>query len=154
MDDTIKKPTKISAGAVANPGIAVKIGAKKMATRNNRPVTMDARPVLAPAPTPAELSTNVVVVEVPSTAPAEVAMASASSACLIFGSFSSLSSMSALVATPTSVPMVSNMSTNRNANSTTIKFGMLTLEKSPTKHCPKVSDNAVKSVMANVGYKE
>ena len=91
MDDTIKKPTKISAGAVANPGIAVKIGAKKIAIRNSRPVTMDARPVLAPAPTPAELSTNVVVVEVPSTAPAEVAMASAKSACLMRGSFPSLS---------------------------------------------------------------
>ena len=61
--DTIRNPTKISAGAVAKPGIAVKIGAKKIASRNNNPVTMDARPVLAPAPTPAELSTNVVVVD-------------------------------------------------------------------------------------------
>ena len=50
----------MSAGAVANPGIAVKIGAKKIASRNKKPVTTDARPVLAPAPTPAELSTNVV----------------------------------------------------------------------------------------------
>ena len=48
---TLKKG--VSAGAVAKPGIAVKIGAKKIASRNNNPVTMDARPVLAPAPTPA-----------------------------------------------------------------------------------------------------
>ena len=82
-EDTIRNPTKISAGAVANPGIAVKIGAKRMATRNNRPVTTEARPVLAPAPTPAELSTKVVVVEVPNTAPAVVAIASARSACLM-----------------------------------------------------------------------
>ena len=34
MEDTIKKPTKINAGAVANPGIAVNIGAKKMETKN------------------------------------------------------------------------------------------------------------------------
>ena len=48
---TIRNPTKISAGAVANPGTAVKIGAKKMASRNRRPVTTEDRPVLAPAPT-------------------------------------------------------------------------------------------------------
>ena len=106
----------------------VKIGAKKMAIRNRKPVTTEARPVLAPAPTPAELSTNVVVVEVPNTAPAEVATASASNAILILGSFSSLSSMSAFVATPISVPIVSNISTNRNAKMTTIKFATLTLE--------------------------
>ena len=36
---------------------AVNIGANKIAIRNKKPVTTDARPVLAPAPTPAELST-------------------------------------------------------------------------------------------------
>lgn len=79
--DIIRNPTKISAGAVANPGIALKIGANKMEIRNKNPVTTEESPVLAPAPTPAELSTNVVVVEVPRTAPAEVAIASASKAC-------------------------------------------------------------------------
>ena len=33
------------------------LGARKMDTRNKRPVTTEARPVLAPSPTPAELST-------------------------------------------------------------------------------------------------
>ena len=89
MEVTIKNPTKIKAGAVANPGTAVKIGAKKIAAKNKSPVTTEANPVLAPSPTPAELSTKVVVVEVPNTAPAEVAMASAKRAGLILGSFSS-----------------------------------------------------------------
>ena len=84
---TIKNPTKISAGAVANPGIVVNTGAKKIETKNNNPVTIDESPVLPPSDTPAELSTNVVVVEVPRTAPAEVAIASARRACLIRGSF-------------------------------------------------------------------
>ena len=92
-----------------------------MAIRNKNPVTTDASPVLAPAPTPAELSTKVVVVEVPKTAPAVVAIASASNACLILGSFSFSSSMSAFVATPTSVPIVSNISTNRKERMITIK---------------------------------
>ena len=42
----------------------MKIGASTIDTRNKSPVTTDARPVLPPSATPAELSTNVVVVEV------------------------------------------------------------------------------------------
>ena len=152
--DTIRNPTKISAGAVANPGIAVNIGAKKIATKNKRPVATEASPVLAPAPTPAELSTKVVVVEVPRIAPALVAMASAKRAGLILGSFSSLSSMPALVDTPIKVPRVSKISTNRKDNKITIKLNTLTPVKSAVKHCPNVFPIAVKSVNANVGYKE
>ena len=55
--DNIKNPTKINAGAVAKPGIAVNIGAKKIAIKNKNPVITDASPVLAPSATPAELST-------------------------------------------------------------------------------------------------
>ena len=87
-DMTIRNPTNINAGAVANPGIAVNTGAKKIARRNRKPVTIDERPVLAPAPTPAELSTYVVVVDVPNIAPIKVAIASANNANLILGSFS------------------------------------------------------------------
>ena len=57
MEPIIRKPTKISAGAVANPGIAVKIGANRIATRKRSPVTTAVSPVRPPAPTPAEDST-------------------------------------------------------------------------------------------------
>lgn len=72
----IKNPTIISAGAVANEGIAVKIGASNIEIKNNAAVVIEVRPVLPPAATPADDSTNVVVVEVPSTAPAVVAIES------------------------------------------------------------------------------
>ena len=72
-------------------------------------------PVRPPSDTPEALSTKVVTVEVPNMAPAVVPMASAMSAPLIRGSFPSLSSISALEATPISVPIVSKISTNRNA---------------------------------------
>ena len=61
----IKKPTTISAGAVAKDGIAVKIGAKNIDSANSTAAVIEVRPVLPPAATPAEDSTNVVVVEVP-----------------------------------------------------------------------------------------
>ncbi len=124
------KPTTISAGAVANEGIARKIGDRNSETRKSSAVTMPVRPVRPPSATPEADSTKVVVVEVPSTAPAEVASASDSSAPLILGSLPSLSSMSALEATPISVPSVSNMSTNRNASIMVIKFALKMPEKS------------------------
>ena len=125
----IKKPTKINAGAVAKLGIAIKIGLNTIETKNSNAVTTDARPVLAPSETPEELSTKVVVVDVPKIAPTEVAIESANKAGLILGSFPSLSSISALDATPIRVPSVSNMSTNRNANMMVRKLN----EKMPLK---------------------
>ena len=151
---TIKNPTNKSAGAVAKPGIAVKMGAKKIASRNKNPVTTEASPVLPPSATPEELSTNVVVVEVPSTAPALVAIASAKSACLIRGSLPSLSSMFALFAHPMSVPRVSKMSTNRNARMMTIKSMILMAPKSALKHCPKVSPMDVMLKLLQDGISE
>ena len=88
IEDIIRKPTNISAGAVANDGIAVNIGANMIASKNIIPVTAAERPVRPPASTPADDSTYVVVVDVPRTAPTDVAMASARSAGLILGSFS------------------------------------------------------------------
>ena len=114
------------AGAVAKLGMAVKMGEKRMANRNSRPVVTEARPVLAPAATPAVDSTNVVVVEVPRMAPADVAMESASKAGLIRGSMPFSSSISDFVATPISVPSVSKTSTNRKAKTTTMKSMILT----------------------------
>ena len=129
-EDIIRKPTMIRAGAVANDGMARKIGDRNRDSPKKIAATTDVRPVLPPSATPDALSTNVVVVDVPNTAPREVPMASDSSAPLIFGSFPSLSSMSALDATPIRVPSVSNISTNRNANMMVTKFSDRIPEKS------------------------
>ena len=54
---SIRRPTYTSAGVVANPGIARKIGEKNREIRNSTPVTTAVRPVLPPAATPAVDST-------------------------------------------------------------------------------------------------
>ena len=105
-------PTIISAGAVAAEGTIPAIGANRHASRNRRPVTTDARPVRAPADTPVLLSTKVVVVLVPRTEPATVAIASAVRArealpCSILPFSSSILQPAAH---PISVPHVSKMS--------------------------------------------
>ena len=63
----------------------VKSGENNVARRNKTPVVSAVRPVRPPAATPAEDSTNVVTVDVPSTAPALVAIASEISAGFTFG---------------------------------------------------------------------
>ena len=50
----IKNPTMISAGAVANDGIAVKSGANNVEIRNKNPETTAVKPVRPPAATPEE----------------------------------------------------------------------------------------------------
>ena len=126
----MKKPTTIRAGAVANEGIARKIGEKKRLSRNKPPTTIELRPVRAPSAMPEEDSTKVVMVEVPSTAPTVVPMASARSAPLMRGSLPSLSSISALDAQPIRVPSVSKISTKRKEKTTTRKLTESTLLKS------------------------
>ena len=130
----IKKPTIINAGAVANEGIVINNGEKIIATKNNTPVTTAVRPVLPPSATPADDSTNVVVVDVPRIAPADVAIASDKSAGLIPGHLPFSSNIFAFVLTPIIVPSVSNKSTKRNANTTIIKFTIPTALKSRLKH--------------------
>ena len=120
----------ISAGDVAKDGIARKIGDRNRERPNKRAAVRLVSPVRPPSATPEALSTKVVVVEVPRTAPAAVPTASAMRAPLIFGSFPFSSSMSALEATPIRVPSVSNISTNRNANMMTTKSMVNTFEKS------------------------
>ena len=56
----IISPTIISAGAVANDGIARKIGDKNSDNPNKAAAVTDVRPVLPPNITPDELSTKVV----------------------------------------------------------------------------------------------
>ena len=113
---SIYNPTITKAGAVAKDGIARKIGDKNRDNPKRIAVVTAVRPVLPPSDTPEALSTKVVVVEVPRIAPKVVATASARSAPLIWGSFPSSSNISALADTPTSVPIVSKRSTNKNAN--------------------------------------
>ena len=126
---SIRNPTTIRAGAVAKEGIARKIGERNRESANKTAETREVRPVRPPSATPEALSTNVVTVEVPHIAPTVVPTASERRAPLIFGSLPSLSSMSALEATPIRVPRVSNISTNKNANMITIKSS----EKTPAK---------------------
>ena len=122
------RPTMISAGAVAKDGIARKIGDRNRDRPNKMAVVTAVSPVLPPSDTPEALSTKVVVVDVPRTAPAVVATASARRAPLMFGSLPSSSSMPALEDTPTRVPRVSKRSTNKNANRITRKSS----EKTPS----------------------
>ena len=117
----IRKPTTISAGAVAKLGIVRNSGLKNSASRKRIPVVTEVRPVRPPSEIPEEDSTNVVIVEVPRQAPTVVPTASASRTPLMPSSLPSSSSMSALEAHPMTVPRVSKMSTNRNANTTTMK---------------------------------
>ena len=73
-------PTMTSAGAVAAPGTMETTGLKNIASRNRTETVMAVRPVRPPCSTPEALSMNDVTVVTPSTAPAEVATASAISA--------------------------------------------------------------------------
>ena len=120
-------------------------GANTIEIKNRNPVTNDVSPVLPPAATPEDDSTNVVVVDVPKTAPDVVAMASANNAGLILGSLPSLSKNPAFELTPIKVPNVSKRSTNKNAQITTIKLIMFLLDKSISKHCPNVFPRGEKS---------
>ena len=96
---------------------------------------MEVNPVLPPSEIPDEDSTNVVIVEVPSTAPTIVPTESASKAPFIPLSSPFSSSIFALDAQPISVPSVSNTSTKRKANITTKKSAVFIKEKSS---CAKV----------------
>jgi len=57
IEDTIKTPTIIKAGAVAAPGINVARGAINSARRNRIPVITAVNPVRPPSLIPAALST-------------------------------------------------------------------------------------------------
>src|SRR5690554_6098985 len=78
--DAIRTPTIIKAGAVTEDVTTESNGEKNNATKNNKPVTIDANPVRPPAATPLEDSTYEVVVDVPKIAPIAVALESASNA--------------------------------------------------------------------------
>ena len=101
---------------MAQEGISAATGAKNIAIKNITAQDTDVSPVRPPSATPAEDSTNVVTVEVPQTAPAQVAMASASIAFSMRGTLPSSSSRPPTEQAPNSVPSVSNISTIQNAS--------------------------------------
>src|SRR5690625_3974059 len=109
----INTPTIINAGAVTSSVITPKRGEKNSANKKSPPVTTEANPVRPPTPTPAVDSTKDVVVDVPNTAPATVAVESANKAFPARGSLFSFINP-ACDATATRVPAVSKKSTNKN----------------------------------------
>ena len=97
---SIKTPTKISAGAVAQEGIIFARGVRKRQRMKQMDVTKLAKPVLAPAATPDAHSTKVVQVDVPRTAPPTVATESHVIALFISMGSPFSSSIPASVAAP------------------------------------------------------
>ena len=129
-DFIIRKPTKINAGAVAAAGISPNKGVKNNDKINNSAVTTEVSPVRPPTPTPDELSTKLVTVDVPKHAPATVPTASAKRASFALGIFPSLSVSFACSVTPISVPIVSNISVKKNVKNTIKNFTVKTLPHS------------------------
>ena len=127
---SMRKPTMTRAGAVAKAGMAMKNGDRKRDKAKRTATQTAVRPVRPPSLTPVALSTKVVVVLVPRTAPIVVATASARRAPLMRGRRPRSSSMLALDETPMSVPNVSKISTKRKANMTTRKSRLKTRLKS------------------------
>ena len=119
MGDIINSPTMMSTGAVAAPGMDKNSGAKNREDRKQMAVVKDVSPVRPPSATPEALSTKVVVVLVPKHAPAIVAIESAMKALFRPGMRPFGSIIPAFVHTPTSVPMVSNISMKRKVNTIT-----------------------------------
>ena len=113
MDRIMMNPTMTNAGAVANPGMARKMGAQIRDMRKRRAATMAASPVLAPALTPMADSANVVVVLVPRMAPAKVAMESAIRTFLIPGMVPSFFIRGVLTTAPLTEPTVSKKSVKK-----------------------------------------
>ena len=121
IDFIIRKPTITSAGAVAKPGIARKIGAASSDSKKQNAQHTADKPVLAPALMPTADSANVVVVLVPRTAPAKVAIESASRILFNRGIVPSLSINGVPATAPFTVPTVSKKSVKRNAKHITAK---------------------------------
>ena len=96
--DNINSPTVTRAADVTAAGIIENTGKKKAAITKHPAVERAVSPVLPPSATPDELSTKVVIVDVPKSAPKVVPTASAIKALLASGKFPSSSSIFALVA--------------------------------------------------------
>lgn len=117
----IDNPTKMSMAPVAGEGIDRKNGENNNASAKQAAVVRDVSPERPPCEMPLALSTKTVTVLVPNMAPQVVPIASAMNASFSRGIFP-LTVIPALLKTPIIVPMVSNMSINRNVKTTTTIF--------------------------------
>ena len=118
--DIISTPTYISAPAAADEGMNANTGRTNIDNKNNADVVSAVSPVLPPAATPVPDSTKVVTVEVPSIAPAQVAIESESIILLKFMGLPFASRRLALEQQPSTVPIVSNISIIQNERITTM----------------------------------
>ena len=116
-DEAINTPTIIKAGAVTAGVITDNNGKKNSDNKNKIPVTIAAKPVRAPAATPAVDSTKEVVVDVPKIAPATIASESANKPFPARGNVLPFMIPACLV-TATSVPAVSKKATNKKVRIT------------------------------------
>ena len=126
----IKNPATTMAGAVADVGMARKMGENTRLTAKHRAVTSADTPVRPPSAKPVELSTNVVTGLQPKQAPDTVARASLSIMLRIWGIRPFLRMIPALAITPTTVPRVSNTSKNSIVVTHTQKSGHIRYSKS------------------------
>ena len=120
----------MSAGAVAQAGTIEIIGLKNIASRNQHSDGEGREAGASALLDAARAFDKVVTVDVPSTAPAVVPIASDMSAWLALGRRPFSSSILARLETPTSVPTVSKKSTKKKASVTLQKAGCASIEKS------------------------
>ena len=113
----INTPTTTSAGVVTALVTTAINGLKNSANKKQNPVTILAKPVLAPTATPEVDSMYDVVVVVPKIAPTIVASESENKALPALGNLLSFI-MPACVATATKVPAVSKKSINKKVKMT------------------------------------
>src|SRR5918995_898673 len=112
----IRNPTRTSAGVAASYGTISTRGARKVASRKHTPVTMLARPVRAPSPTPAADSMYDVLLETDAAPPAAAATESTIRMRSVFGGLPSSSSRLPSAPTATIVPIVSKKSASSRVN--------------------------------------
>ncbi len=125
MEPSIRKPTNISAGAVAAAGTSMNTGENINASKKSNPVTTEVNPVLPPAATPVDDSIYEVTVVAPNKEPTEVAIASDSNAFFTLITLPSLSRRLPCEHTANKVATVSNRSTNSSVIITVIKSPIL-----------------------------
>ncbi len=129
----IRKPTASSAGVAAWDGTMVATGVRNSATVKRPPVTMFARPVRAPSPTPAVDSTKAVVAEEELAPPAATARPSTKRTLLMPG-ISPLALVSlASSLTPMIVPIASKKHDSRTVKTKRTPVRTPTLPKPPNR---------------------